>query len=214
MKLQLNSILLVFPYDFNIFRFHIRFQSFPLVGFPVITGPAVEVEKISDSARFFSRQNTKGGRSQFYKVTKGSTRTLIGCYANLRLRLGIAQLSRILPTRLVFISVYANTENVSLNFIRLLWVVITPSVTSAFFGENPKPDLWSQIIWILHYHKNGRSEKGSFTMTTACPREKKNNKINPHGEDTKKKRHKLRMNIRNVYISVWNTDVSRIEYTP
>ena len=117
MKLELNSILLVFPYDFNIFRFHIRF---PLVGFPVITGPAVEVEKISDSARFFSRQNTKGGRSQFYKVTKGSTRTLIGCYANLRLRLGIAQLSRILPTRLVFISVYANTENVSLNFIRLL----------------------------------------------------------------------------------------------
>ena len=111
MKLELNSILLVFPYDFNIFRFHIRF---PLVGFPVITGPAVEVEKISDSARFFSRQNTKGGRSQFYKVTKGSTRTLIGCYANLRLRLGIAQLSRILPTRLVFISVYANTENVSL----------------------------------------------------------------------------------------------------
>ena len=40
----------------------------------------------------------------------------------------------------------------------------------AFFWENPKTDLWSQIIRILHYQKNGRSEKGSFTMTTACPR--------------------------------------------
>ena len=39
-----------------------------------------------------------------------------------------------------------------------------------FFWENPKTDLWSQIIRILHYQKNGRSEKGSFTMTTACPR--------------------------------------------
>ena len=43
-------------------------------------------------------------------------------------------------------------------------------------------------------------------MTTACPRvprgKKNNNKINPHGEDTNKKRRKLRMNIRNVYISV------------
>ena len=40
----------------------------------------------------------------------------------------------------------------------------------AFFWENPKTDLWSQIIRILHYQKNGRFEKGSFTMTTACPR--------------------------------------------
>ena len=84
--------------------FTCNFQSFPKVGFPVPTWPAVEVEKIPDSARFFSRQNTRGGRSQFYKITKGSTRTLIGCYANLRLRLGIAQLSRILPTPLVFIA--------------------------------------------------------------------------------------------------------------
>ena len=34
------------------------------------------------------------------------------------------------------------------------------------------------------------------------------------GKDKKKKQHKLGMNIRNVYISVWNTNVSRIEYTP
>ena len=87
----------------------------------------------------------------------------------------------------------------------------------AFFWENPKTDLWSQIIRILHYQKNGRSEKGSFTMTTACPRTprgKKNKQTDPYGEDKKKKQHELRMNIRNVYISVWNTNVSRIEYTP
>ena len=39
-----------------------------------------------------------------------------------------------------------------------------------FFGENLKTDFRSQIIWILYYLKNGRSEKGSFTMLTACPR--------------------------------------------
>ena len=37
------------------------------------------------------------------------------------------------------------------------------------FWENPKTNLWSQIIWILLYQNNGRSEKGSFTMTKACP---------------------------------------------
>ena len=92
----------------------------------------------------------------------------------------------------------------------------------AFFWENPKTDLWSQIMQILHYQKNGRSAKGSFTMTTACPRaprEKKKNKkqqeqTDLHGEDKKKKQHKLGMNIRNVYISVWNTNVSQIGYTP
>ena len=36
----------------------------------------------------------------------------------------------------------------------------------------------------------------------------------PHGEDKKKKQHKRRMKVRNAYISVWNTNVSRIEYTP
>ena len=36
----------------------------------------------------------------------------------------------------------------------------------------------------------------------------------PHSEDKKKKHHELQMNIRNVYISVWNKNVSRIEYTP
>ena len=58
-----------------------------------------------------------------------------------------------------------------------------------------------------HNQKNRRSEKGSFTMSTACPRaprEKKkiNNKLILTGEDKKKKQHKLGMNIRNVYISV------------
>ena len=86
----------------------------------------------------------------------------------------------------------------------------------AFFWENPKTDLWSQIIRILHYQKNGRSEKGSFTMTTACPRTprgKKNKQTDLHSEDKKKEEHELRMNIRNWYILVWNTNVSRIEHT-
>ena len=38
-------------------------------------------------------------------------------------------------------------------------------------------------------------------MTTASPRGKKK-QTDPHGEDKKKKQHKLGMSIRNVYISV------------
>ena len=41
----------------------------------------------------------------------------------------------------------------------------------ALFCENPKMDLWSQIIWIPHYQKKPENpKKGSFIMTTACPR--------------------------------------------
>lgn len=36
----------------------------------------------------------------------------------------------------------------------------------AFFRENSKKDLWSQIIRIRQHRKNERSEKGSFTMIT------------------------------------------------
>ena len=44
--------------------------------------------------------------------------------------------------------------------------------------------------------------------------EKNNNKLHdPRGEDKMEKQHKLRMNIRNVYISVRNTNVCRIENT-
>ena len=39
---------------------------------------------------------------------------------------------------------------------------------------------------------------------------KKQQQTDPHGEGKKKKQHKLR----NGYISVLNTNVSRIEYTP
>ena len=42
---------------------------------------------------------------------------------------------------------------------------------------------------------------------------KKNKQTDAHGGDKKKKQLKLRMNIRNVHISVWNTNASRIEYT-
>ena len=55
-------------------------------------------------------------------------------------------------------------------------------------------------IWILHYRKNGRSEKGSLTTTTACPRDLKNSskkkqQTDPHGEDKREKQQKLLMNI-------------------
>ena len=59
-------------------------------------------------------------------------------------------------------------------------------------------------IWIPHYRKNGRSEKGSLTTTTACPRAPRDVKIaekkqqtDPHGEDKREKQQKLLMNIRN-----------------
>ena len=57
-------------------------------------------------------------------------------------------------------------------------------------------------------------------MTTAWPRavllleKKKQQQTDPHGEDKKKKQRKRRMNVRNAYISVWNTNVSWIDYTP
>ena len=52
--------------------------------------------------------------------------------------------------------------------------------------------------------KNGSSEKGSFTKTTAYPgsprdaekRGKKKQTTDPRGEEKKKKQHKIRMNIR------------------
>ena len=93
----------------------------------------------------------------------------------------------------------------------------------AFFGENPKTDLWSQIMRILHYQKTEDPKKDHLLwqqhVLVLLVRKKKQKKkqqkqTDPHGEDKKKKQHKLGMNIRNVYISVWNTNVSRTEYTP
>ena len=45
--------------------------------------------------------------------------------------------------------------------------------------------------------KTGRSEKGSFTMTSACPGVpvgKRKQQTDLHGEDKKKKQHELLMN--------------------
>ena len=63
--------------------------------------------------------------------------------------------------------------------------------------EDPKKDHipWQRHVLVLLMGKNKKQ-------------------TDPHGEDKKKKQHELQMNIRNVYISVWNTNVSRIEYTP
>ena len=51
--------------------------------------------------------------------------------------------------------------------------------------------------------KKGRSEKGSFTMTTAFPRSLcdeenrgKKQQTGPRSEDKKKKQHEIRLNIR------------------
>ena len=57
-------------------------------------------------------------------------------------------------------------------------------------------------------------------MTTAWPsavlllEKKKQQQTDPHGEDKKKEQHQLPMDIRNGYILVWNTNVSRIEHAP
>ena len=49
------------------------------------------------------------------------------------------------------------------------------------------------LAWILRQQKNGKSEKGSFTMTTACPHAPRNEKkrgkkqTDPRDEDKKEK---------------------------
>ena len=88
----------------------------------------------------------------------------------------------------------------------------------AFFWENPKngfvisdhtdsspPKKW-KIRERIIYHDNGMSSYSSW--------KKKQQQTDPHGEDKKKEQHQLQMNIRNGYILVWNTNVSRIEHTP
>ena len=89
----------------------------------------------------------------------------------------------------------------------------------AFFWENPKngfvisdhtdsspPKKW-KIRERIIYHDNGMSSYSSW-------KKKKQQQTDPHGEDKKKEQHQLQMNIRNGYILVWNTNVSRIEHTP
>ena len=66
-----------------------------------------------------------------------------------------------------------------------------------------------KILKRIIYHDNGMSSCSSW--------KKKNNNNNNNKliltAKARKKQHKLRMNIRNVYISVWNRNVSRIGYT-
>ena len=86
----------------------------------------------------------------------------------------------------------------------------------AFFWENPKngfvisdhtdsspPKKW-KIRERIIYHDNGMSSYSSW---------EKNKQTDLHSEDKKKEENELRMNIRNWYILVWNTNVSRIEHT-
>ena len=53
-----------------------------------------------------------------------------------------------------------------------------------------------------HYQENGRFEKGSFTMITACPRAPRDEKnrgkkwqTDPRGEDKKEKQHIIKLRI-------------------
>ena len=66
MKLELNSILSVFPYNFNISFFTINFQRFSQAGFSVPTGPVVEVEKISALSSFFLTAKHQGRNKPVY----------------------------------------------------------------------------------------------------------------------------------------------------
>ena len=87
----------------------------------------------------------------------------------------------------------------------------------AFFWENPKTDLWSQIIRIFHYQKNDPKKDRlpwQRHVLVLLVENKQQQQTDLHGEDKRKKQHKRRLNVRNAYISVWNTNVSRIEYTP
>ena len=69
--------------------------------------------------------------------------------------------------------------------------------------EDPKKDNfpWQQYVLVL-------------LMAKKTKQQQQQQQTDPHSEDKKKKQHELQMNIRNVYISVWNKNVSRIEYTP
>ena len=90
----------------------------------------------------------------------------------------------------------------------------------AFFMENPKTDLWSQIIRILHYRKTENPKKDHLpwqrhVLVLLVKKKKTTTTTNwSSRRRQEKKHHKPRVNIRNVYISVSNRNVSRIGYTP
>ena len=76
-------------------------------------------------------------------------------------------------------------------------------------GESKNGFVISDYMDSASLPKNEISEKGSFTTTTAWPRAPsdeenrgKKKQTDPRGEDKKEKQHKLRMNIRNVFIVV------------
>ena len=80
-----------------------------------------------------------------------------------------------------------------------------------FFKENPETDLWFQITRILHYHKTEDPKKDHLpwqrrvlVLLVMRKIEEKKQQTDPHGEDKKKKQRKLRMKVRNVYISLWD----------
>ena len=95
------------------------------------------------------------------------------------------------------------------------------TIRAAFLWENPKMDLWSQIKWILHYQKTEDLKKDHLPwqwhvlmlLVMRKNNRGKKQQTDLHRKDKKEKQRKLCMNIQNVHISVWNTNVSWIEYT-
>ena len=62
-------------------------------------------------------------------------------------------------------------SNIEFRYVRFHYIRKQRLIGCVFLGESKNGFVvWTQIIWILYYLKNGRSEKGSFTMTTECPR--------------------------------------------
>ena len=84
----------------------------------------------------------------------------------------------------------------------------------AFFWENPKTDcdLRSYGFFTTKNTEDPKKDHLPWQRHVLVLLMGKNKKqTDPHGKDKKKKQHELQMNIRNVYISVWITNVSRIE---
>ena len=85
-----------------------------------------------------------------------------------------------------------------------------------FFGRIQKRicDLRSYGFFTIKKTEDPKKDHLPLTACPRAPRGEKKQQNDPHGENKKKKQHKLLMNIRNVYISDCNTNVSRTEYTP
>ena len=98
--------------------------------------------------------------------------------------------------------------NISLTFTQRLRV--------GFFGRIQKRifDLRSYGFFTTHKTEDPKKDHLPWQRHVLVLLVGKKKTDTHRGKYKKKKQHKLGMNIRNVYILVWNTNVSWIEYTP